>query len=342
VLPFLTIAIPTFNGGARICSTLDTLLNEIAGNGIENIEILVSDNASTDIGPAYLSVYQSRFPGLIKCIKNQTNIGYDRNIVALLNNASGDYVWFIGDDDKCTPGAIKELYEAIHVYDHPAIILCSIGYEDLQSGNHTFHQKFKDNQFFESGDEFFQETLWMSSALSSICIKRRFWQPNFAIKYLDTNWMHLGVIMEILALQPNSVVISKEMAVIGMNNPRWSTNFGNQFRVGLEHLKVLSGLNTLGYQSASYECFKKSRIRNLVVDAAQMNPRGFHEKIKSVALLVTLFRFSPLVWFVVLPIILVPETLTKFLLSKEFVISVLDWLRIFKRSFTSAEGETDS
>jgi glycosyltransferase involved in cell wall biosynthesis len=63
--------------------------------GHENIEIIFSDNASTDGTGEFLSALPSDFLVLY----NKKNLGYSRNAFGLLRHARGKYFWLVGDDD---------------------------------------------------------------------------------------------------------------------------------------------------------------------------------------------------------------------------------------------------
>jgi len=107
--PILTIAIPTWN---RV-SYLRELLPEIISQCKEfprEIEILVSDNCSTDNTPRYIidaRKYLADPSGVsLHYYRNCVNIGGDRNFIKCVSCAKGDYVWLFGDDDQIVHGAI--------------------------------------------------------------------------------------------------------------------------------------------------------------------------------------------------------------------------------------------
>jgi glycosyltransferase involved in cell wall biosynthesis len=54
--PKLSICIPTYNRAQTLRETIDSILPQILGNF--NIEILISDNASTDDTPSIVCEYQ--------------------------------------------------------------------------------------------------------------------------------------------------------------------------------------------------------------------------------------------------------------------------------------------
>jgi abequosyltransferase len=77
------------------------------GCGTGDIEILVSDNASTDNTPQVCEQFRQKIPSFTY-IRNVENIGFDRNVVQLINSARGKYIWVLGSDDWVEAGAISQ------------------------------------------------------------------------------------------------------------------------------------------------------------------------------------------------------------------------------------------
>lgn len=107
-MPILTIAIPTFNRAPYLKEQLVRLL---ALNDLD-IEVLVSDNASTDGTKNLLLGLDSQSPKLVK-VFNETNEGFDKNIASCFRNANGKFIWFLSDDDLVTGSLVHEIVKAL-------------------------------------------------------------------------------------------------------------------------------------------------------------------------------------------------------------------------------------
>ena len=93
----LSICIPTFNGAERITRTLDCIIKAIGNR--KDIEVVVSDNASTDNTFEVLKEYEDAYTS-IKVYRNEQNLGFNCNMIKLIDEyATGQYSWVIGDDD---------------------------------------------------------------------------------------------------------------------------------------------------------------------------------------------------------------------------------------------------
>ena len=72
----VTIGIPTYNGSAYIREALDSVISQITDDLKHRVDILVSDNASTDGIGDIIKMYQASYPVKIEYSRNNTNIGY--------------------------------------------------------------------------------------------------------------------------------------------------------------------------------------------------------------------------------------------------------------------------
>jgi glycosyltransferase involved in cell wall biosynthesis len=104
--PLVTIGIPTYNrAGISLTSTLDSALNQ----SYPNLEIIISDNCSTDNTSQTIRGYNDE---RIRYIRQAKNIGSNNNYNACLNAAKGDYFLLLHDDDLIDHDLIKTCIEA--------------------------------------------------------------------------------------------------------------------------------------------------------------------------------------------------------------------------------------
>ena len=118
--PFLSICIPTYNR----CQKIDRLLSSLASNRPEayNVEIIVSDNASTDNTAEVIDKYKDKLP--LTYYRNDENKGANANYFLLTDKyANGTFCWLLGDDDYLAPDAIKSIITALE--EHPEVDYCT-------------------------------------------------------------------------------------------------------------------------------------------------------------------------------------------------------------------------
>jgi len=142
----LTIGIPTYNRGRSLQKMLDCLSKQILSYE-KNIEVLISDNCSTDITSEVISDWVACQCSdlLVKHVRQIENIGVSRNLVSLLYESTSDYFIFLGDDDKLDSDGFSKLISLLTEKRPVAVIqarwegmlrssrIGSIGFDDALS-----------------------------------------------------------------------------------------------------------------------------------------------------------------------------------------------------------------
>lgn len=123
----LSICIPTYNRQPAVSAQVAFLMREL--NGCNSIEIIVSDNASTD--DTFGALTKIKFKGF-SYYRHEQNAGILGNIKRLFAQAKGEYVWFLGDDDILLPGIIKEIVDKI--LSGPDLIFLNHNIENAVNG----------------------------------------------------------------------------------------------------------------------------------------------------------------------------------------------------------------
>jgi glycosyltransferase involved in cell wall biosynthesis len=105
-MPRVTIAIPTYN---RANKTLPQTLHSALDQTYENIEIIVSDNCSTDDTEQVVR----RFGANVKYVRQSENVGLNGNFNQCVDRATGDYVLLLHDDDLIDPDFVESCIAAV-------------------------------------------------------------------------------------------------------------------------------------------------------------------------------------------------------------------------------------
>ena len=105
--PLVTIGIPTYN---RASAFLKRALTSAVNQTYQNIEIVVSDNASTDHTE---DVVKGFADPRISYFKQKENIGAINNFNFCLAQAQGDYLLLLLDDDLVDDDFVETYIQAI-------------------------------------------------------------------------------------------------------------------------------------------------------------------------------------------------------------------------------------
>jgi abequosyltransferase len=104
----LSICIPTYNFGAFIGDTLDS----ITANLRPGVEVIVLDGGSSDDTEAVVARRQREFP-VIAYHRQAFRGGIDRDIATAVSHGRGEYCWLFSADDIMRPGSIDKVLAAI-------------------------------------------------------------------------------------------------------------------------------------------------------------------------------------------------------------------------------------
>ena len=106
--PFLSICIPTRNRAAL----LRELLESIAAQENDEIEIVLSDDGSTDETPGVVAAFEKRFSHFTY-ERHDPPLLYDRNVLHVVSRARGTFCWLFSDDDRMEPGAMVQVLDEL-------------------------------------------------------------------------------------------------------------------------------------------------------------------------------------------------------------------------------------
>lgn len=100
----LSIGVPVFNGEPYLAQSLEAILRQT----FTNLEVIVSDNASTDRTGEICRSYAAR-DKRIRYSRSLTNIGLLPNFRRVLELASGEYFMWAACDDYWSPNYVETL-----------------------------------------------------------------------------------------------------------------------------------------------------------------------------------------------------------------------------------------
>ena len=107
--PFLTIAIPVFNGE----SVLAPMLASLDEQDWDLFEVRFGNDGSTDGSRRVLDEFAARHPGKV-FVENHENIGAGPSRNRMLEQARGEYIWFCDADDELAPGSVARIVEILY------------------------------------------------------------------------------------------------------------------------------------------------------------------------------------------------------------------------------------
>jgi len=155
---------------------LQEALNSIASGCKEIIEVVVSEDCSPKKKEIEAVVIEFRKNNpLIQTLyfSNKVNLGYDHNLRSLLDKCTGEYVFFMGDDDRILPGSIKRVLDVLE-NNSVAVVLRAWQSFDKKSGDVLdVHHYFRGDRFFNAGQATIAAFYRRSVFISGLTVSRQ-------------------------------------------------------------------------------------------------------------------------------------------------------------------------
>lgn len=115
----ICIGLPVYNAAATLGRSIDTLRNQT----FKNIEICISDNASTD-GSLDIIKAAAADPR-IRWVSQNKNRGICNNFLAVAEMATGEYFCWAASDDQYKPQFLEELHRALAADNDALCAMCA-------------------------------------------------------------------------------------------------------------------------------------------------------------------------------------------------------------------------
>jgi glycosyltransferase involved in cell wall biosynthesis len=304
----LTIGIPTFNGAKTINQTIEGIINQTPQNCPNEIDILISDNCSTDDTASIVEKYKGCKNIDIKYIKNSENIGYDRNINQLFKHATGDYVWILADDDVPTDGAIDGILKSINQTSSDIIILNFDAYDrNLEKIQHSL--ELPDQIHCTNPSDFFKNAHGRYGQVSSLIIKKDKWNSIDISDAIGSNYIHIYVVYRIMK-NGSADILGKPFIKVRLGSENFGTTGDALLNIATSGVKLIHLMKAMGYEkNITDNLLEKSK--RYVLDTVKISKRtGIQYKKIAVTNLLQAYN-SPKIWLRYIPLIYMPDFLYK-------------------------------
>lgn len=295
---FLSIAIPTYNRDSCIVSCLESIFTQ-EWYSDEEIQIVISDNASTDNTTSVIGEFQKEHHN-ITYYRNETNLWYDRNLHNAITKSTGIYCWFLSDDEELVPGTLTYLLNTLKTNPEAAYLCMNVSWNTVKN--------LPDKEIIleNNGEDVIRKYGVVGGLISQNIIKKEFY-PNDASKHFWSLWIHLLVIYEIIKSRP-LILINKELILW---QAWWDVRWKNEWKV----LLVFTGLKNvfitirdgLGYNKDIMNKMISKFIFTLPSVIVSAKLQGYIFNKKAYMLLFKEYHTYPISLLFSLPISLVPK-----------------------------------
>lgn len=310
--PFLSICICTRNQPSHLQETLKSVFDRFNSN----IEVLVcddSDNAkfkkvSKDLGSLPIKFFSGRKKGL------------DCAILDITKKATGDYIWWLGDD-ALTKGAIVKIIHFLK--SNPKLIFLWVNSADSNNINLTTFSK-PDSEVFEDRNILLSiGSIGLLGFISATIFKREeaLDSLNKAEKYVGSAFVCLYIIMSVL-VKRGQIGYFSEVCFLSKtkknDDKRWfnpSTVFGiNLPKITNEFKNIFTSKN---YRFAINQNIHQL-LKAIVYERATSTRDIFGFNFSLVPEFVRIYWSYPIFWLF-LPFLVAPRQIVKLILRPLFL-----------------------
>lgn len=190
----LSIAIPTYNRCNYLMELVPNLLEQCyeADKNCAEIEVIISDNASTDATSKYILKKFSNNKR-IKYYRNDENIGADANFIKSVERSTGRYVWLFGDDELLKNHAIVSVLNIIKKHSNSLLIVKDESYNTKLTHSQLFNT-YSDLVFFVSKKN--PNFLLAHTLITTNIFLKDIFDIQRANEFISTNYGHMYAISE--------------------------------------------------------------------------------------------------------------------------------------------------
>jgi hypothetical protein len=314
--PLLSVCIPAYDGAATLAETLDSLVPQ----AFDGLEVVVCDDRSTDGTAALAEDYARRHP-FIRVLRNEKNLGMDRNFAQAVLQARGEYVWLSGQDDVFNPGAMAKFRE-VHAR-HPDVDIVYFNYRflsgDLQREVLPTQLRLAEDRFFRDGREYFAAIDHAPTFLAATLMRRALWESTPYEKFFDTHYVQMGVVLHNLPAARVYAVADPRFVTCRVPEDSWKLKGGQMlFETFSGTLEVYDTVWRSGghcIPEAIYRARRRRFLFSLPTYVVSFSERGFRRTPLLERRMQRLFGRQPLLyWLYVWPVLRLPTGFCLFLL----------------------------
>lgn len=222
IIPQISVCIPSYNRA----ELLPPLLDSIFAQTFEAFDIVIIEDNS----PQRLQIrkvvegYERKYPGRLKYTENEVNLGYDGNLRKLIESATGEYVFFMGNDDLMCAKALENVSVAVKKHSNVGLVLRSYAAFTGEPSNvvQTFRY-FEKELYFPPGEKTIATMYRRSVVIPGMVMHRKSALQYSTSKHDGTLLYQLYLVAEIL--KDKAAVFLPSIAILYRNGG--VPDFGN-------------------------------------------------------------------------------------------------------------------
>jgi len=296
--PLLSICIPTYNSAHYLKECLDCIVCQFKNKEVYNqVEIVISDNASEDNTQELVKKYQKDFTN-IRYFRNSRNLEFDRNVDIVITKSEGNFCWTLSDDEFIEKDALKFIFNIIK--NNLDVAYICIDSNNILKGNKI--------RYFKDGDDWLAN-VGLTGGLISQNIFNKEYLPSNREKYYDNLWIHLSLVLEVIAHRPNILIRNIFKSTNHPCSHGWEK--GNSFFTYICLKKIIQDLHKYRYDKRIINRLTNGFAKGLSRNIASAKIHGLKISFSNFKLLIKEFYNYPFWLFVSILVFFTPRFILK-------------------------------
>lgn len=309
-MPILSICIPTYNRASLLSELLDSILEQ--GHS-DDIEVIISDDASIDDTVSTAESYRSRFKNY-NFISQPTNIGIDGNFLAVVAAATSPYIWLMGDDDRLEPGSIRRLLDAIELWPHAVGFTLGVIDYDITMSTPVGIRATPPTQLMTGAKAVFSSMAELLGFMSALVVKRDLWNREIndpTIKSIRNYYVQVIILGRIIGETGQWGVIQPPCVGFRTGNDQLQARYGWLDRLKIDAQAYSDIADLLFAKAPETRAVMRQRIFNTHIMARITNAKTMPERtegtIQAIIFLARTYGTLPAYWTRALPLLVAPK-----------------------------------
>jgi len=302
IKPVLSICIPAYNQPNHLRGVLTSIV--VALHGRKNdVDVIVHDDASPY---ADLSAVTQEFSDrlTVRSFRHEKNVGYDNNLLGAVNDARGEYIWLLSDNDDLLPDALDWFFNAINKYPSVDYI-----YVDRITETDPLPALNQKTIVVRNASDFIMQ-YDLPGFMSSQVMKTALWRSVDPKPFIGSMWLHTGII---LAFMPKAKLLLRSgQPLIKICTENAWVKKGRNLNAFLGLKQILDKLEQYGYDKSVVAHFDRRAARDLPEVLAYAKLRQLEVTPEVRAWVRSNFKHWPFTRFIAATILSVPAPVLKF------------------------------
>lgn len=316
--PLLSVCIPTYNRASFLAECLESLA--LLGAAYWTvIEVVVSDNASTDNTKEVVDKYAKLIP--IRYFRNANNIGGERNFFASASHALGKYVWVFGDDDIFEEAAAVTALKYIGLAYDLIVLNYSVWSREMDTKLRSHGIARTETATFDNANAVLASLALHLGYISSVIVRKDIFLSapaeeyeqfvQYGFSHLYSTYRGLPAHCRAICL-PDPVFKNRADNCQGFIGESAQTNWNKYFVEG--SALVFETLGRKGYSPSAVTGAKGQVLRDFIQGRILTGMSGANRTALA-RLMYSHYRSNWRFWLICLPSLLAPRSLLRFTVS---------------------------